>query len=176
MRKEKLYEMAEKAAAVEIYHFASENRSIHTDSIKDVAAEFNDISALPEELDCEAELMGAERYDETILANTCVRADDFWENPEDKILVIVLAGSQYDDILRKKKIDKIEIKSVGFDSWGREVFKTAKGSLLCDVNLDRSHMNMNLCAKLDNLFDGEPDYPVKAERFIVVEEFSTSKH
>lgn len=35
-------------------------------------------------------------------------------------------------------MDKIEIKSVGFDSFGREVFQTAKGSLLCDVNLDRS--------------------------------------
>ncbi|MBQ8270828.1 MAG: hypothetical protein IKJ79_00155 [Bacteroidaceae bacterium] len=72
-------------------------------------------------------------------------------------------------------MNKIEIKSIGFDSFGREVFQTAKGSLLCDVNLDRSHKNMNLCAKLNNEFDGEPDFPVKVERFVVVEEFSTSK-
>ncbi len=68
---------------------------------------------------------------------------------------------------------KIEIKSIGFDSWNREVFQTAKGSLLCDINLDRSHMNMKLCAKANNEFDGEPDFYLKAERFVVVKEFST---
>lgn len=101
MEKTQLQEMAKKAAAVEIYHFTSENKSVHTDSIKDVAPEFDDINALPEEVECEAELMGPERYDETILANTCVRADDFWDNPDDKILVVVLTRSQYEEITRQ---------------------------------------------------------------------------
>lgn len=67
---------------------------------------------------------------------------------------------------------KIEIKSIGFDSWDREVFQTKKGSLLCDVNLDYSHKNMKLHAKINNDFDGEPDFPVKTERFIIVDEFT----
>lgn len=66
---------------------------------------------------------------------------------------------------------KIEIKSIGFDSWDREVFQTKKGSLLCDVNLDYSHENMRLHTKIYNDFDGEPDFPVKTERFIIVDEF-----
>ena len=72
-------------------------------------------------------------------------------------------------------MDKIEIKSIGFDSFDREVFQTAKGSLLCDINLDYSHENMSLHVKLNNEFDGEPDYPLKSERFIVVKEFSHEK-
>lgn len=67
---------------------------------------------------------------------------------------------------------KIEIKSIGFDSWDREVFQTKKGSLLCDVNLDYSHKNMKLHAKINNDFDGDPDFPVKTERFIIVDEFT----
>ena len=67
---------------------------------------------------------------------------------------------------------KVEIKSIGFDSWNREVFQTKKGSLLCDVNLDYSHNNMKLCTKFKNEFDGEPDIPIKTERFIIVDEFT----
>lgn len=72
-------------------------------------------------------------------------------------------------------MNKIEIKCIGLDSFSREVFQTAKGSLLCDVNLDYSRKNMRLCAKANNEFEGEPDFPVKVERFVVVDEFSTSK-
>lgn len=71
-------------------------------------------------------------------------------------------------------MDKIEIKSIGFDSFNREVFQTAKGSLLCDVNLDHSHKNMRLHAKLNNDFEGEPDFPLKTERFIIVTEFQNN--
>lgn len=66
---------------------------------------------------------------------------------------------------------KIKIKSIGIDSWNREVFQTEKGTLLCDVNLDYSRENMRLCTKYNNEFDGEPDTPLKTERFVVVESF-----
>lgn len=69
---------------------------------------------------------------------------------------------------------KIKIKSIGFDSLDREVFQTEKGSLLCDVNLDRTHQNMRLCAKLNNDFDGEPDFPLNTEKFEIVEDFSST--
>lgn len=67
---------------------------------------------------------------------------------------------------------KIEIKSIGFDSWNREVFQTKKGSLLCDINLDYSHENMRLYSKVNNEFDDEPNIPLKTERFIIVDEFT----
>lgn len=72
-------------------------------------------------------------------------------------------------------MEKIEIKSIGFDSFDREVFQTAQGSLLCDVKLDHTHENMSLYAKLNNEFDGEPDFPLKSERFVVVKEFTQEK-
>lgn len=67
---------------------------------------------------------------------------------------------------------KTKIKSVGFDSWDREVFQTENDIFLCDVNLDYSHANMRLYTKCNNDFDGEPDSPVNTEQFIVVDSFS----
>ena len=72
-------------------------------------------------------------------------------------------------------MEKIEIKSIGFDSFDREVFQTAKGSLLCDIALDYSHKEMILCTKLNNEFDGEPDTTLKSDRFVVVKEFTEEK-
>ncbi len=66
---------------------------------------------------------------------------------------------------------KIKIKSVGFDSWNREVFQTEKGTLLCDVNLDYSRENMRLHTKYNNEFDGEPDAALKTDCFVVVKSF-----
>ena len=34
---------------------------------------------------------------------------------------------------------------------------------------------MSLYAKLNNEFDGEPDFPLKPERFVVVKEFTQEK-
>ena len=63
---------------------------------------------------------------------------------------------------------KIKIKAVG---------DTVKGSYLIDVNfrgyndkhLDCSTMDLHACCP--NEPDGEPDYRLKSERFIVVDEF-----
>lgn len=66
-------------------------------------------------------------------------------------------------------MDKVKIKFVGTDSFSREVFVTEKGSYVVDVNMDRA--NMKLFAKVDNDIDGEPDFPVKTDRFEIVESF-----
>ncbi len=67
---------------------------------------------------------------------------------------------------------KIEIKSIGFDSFDREVFQTKSGNILCDVNLDYSHEKMNLHYKYLNQFEGEPFFPMLCQ-YVVVEQFTT---
>lgn len=66
-------------------------------------------------------------------------------------------------------MDKVKIKFAGHDDFSREVFVTEKGSYVVDVNMDRN--NMKLHAKADNDFYGEPDFPVKTERFEIVDSF-----
>ena len=68
-------------------------------------------------------------------------------------------------------MEKIKIKSVGFDSWDREVFQTQKGTYIVDGNLDYSHQAMRLCTKCHNEFDGEPDTALKTAAFEIVEDF-----
>ena len=68
-------------------------------------------------------------------------------------------------------MEKIKIKSVGFDSWDREVFQTQKGTYIVDVNLDYSHQAMRLCTKCNNEFDGEPATALKTDAFEIVEDF-----
>ena len=66
-------------------------------------------------------------------------------------------------------MDKVKIKFVGLDRFDREVFITEKGSYVVDVNMNRS--NMYLHAKANNEFEGEPDYPLKTDRFEIVDSF-----
>lgn len=71
---------------------------------------------------------------------------------------------------------KIKIKAVGDTVSGR-VYVTEKGSYLIDVNfvghknkrLNRSTMNLHACCS--NEPDGKPNYRLKSERFVVVDEF-----
>ena len=71
---------------------------------------------------------------------------------------------------------KIKIKAVG-DTVSGIVYVTEKGSYLIDVNFrgyndkhpDCSTMDLHACCP--NEPDGEPDYRLKSERFVVVDEF-----
>lgn len=70
---------------------------------------------------------------------------------------------------------KIKIKAVG-DTMSGIVYVT-EGSYLIDVNFrgyndkypDYSTMNLHACCP--NEPDGEPDYRLKSEKFVVVDEF-----
>lgn len=63
----------------------------------------------------------------------------------------------------------VKIIFLGYDDWDRPVYKTEKGSLVVDVNMDAD--NMRLFAKYNNEFQGEPDYPLNSENFKLVKSF-----
>lgn len=62
---------------------------------------------------------------------------------------------------------QIEIKSLGFDDWGREVFTTKKGTLIVNV----ANEGIKLHTKCNNEWDGEPDTALKTDAFIIVDNF-----
>lgn len=70
--------------------------------------------------------------------------------------------------------EKIEIKFVGIDGWGRRVYTTQRGSLVVDINTGslKEGQEMDLHAKSNNEFEGEPDYRLRRNRFEVVSEFN----
>ena len=51
----------------------------------------------------------------------------------------------------------------GRDSWDRPVYE-CEGRLYVDVD-PRINSAPNICTKLNNEFDGEPDYPVRNAEF-----------
>ena len=53
----------------------------------------------------------------------------------------------------------------GHDSWDRPVYKGPDGNLYVDVD-PRKGWAPNICTKCENVFDGEPDTPVKGVDFI----------
>lgn len=71
---------------------------------------------------------------------------------------------------------KIKIKLVGYTVFGI-VYVTEKGSYFIDVNfvghknkrLNRSTMNLHACCPNEPY--GKPNYRLKSERFVVVDEF-----
>ena len=52
----------------------------------------------------------------------------------------------------------IELTLIGRDSFGRPVYECDE-KLYCDAD-PRKHMPANICTKLNNEFDGEPDCPI----------------
>jgi len=53
----------------------------------------------------------------------------------------------------------------GRDSWDQPVYKGPDGNLYVDVD-PREDWGPNICTKYQNVFDGEPDTPVKGIDFI----------
>jgi hypothetical protein len=59
---------------------------------------------------------------------------------------------------------KIELKFAGYDSWDRPIYKADDGTLFVDTD-PVSNRKINLCTKLYNRFDGEPDTPIEYTKF-----------
>lgn len=93
-----LKELASNCADVEIYVYRGENHSIHTDSIKGLDINLDN---LPDEIECDFSEMDEEEYNETILANSGVKADfdDWYDDKEAKVLVIVLDYFFYQNLV-----------------------------------------------------------------------------
>ena len=79
------------ANEVEIYKYSDNTHRLHTDYIKSV--DCDNIDNLPfdaqGEIDVDVEVMNAERYNETICANSCMEFSDIYEDT-DKVAVIVI--------------------------------------------------------------------------------------
>jgi len=56
---------------------------------------------------------------------------------------------------------KLTLKHIGRDDWDRPVYE-CDGKLYVDVE-PCEYRNPKICTKLNNDFNGEPDYPVNAE-------------
>ncbi len=57
---------------------------------------------------------------------------------------------------------ELTLTLLGRDSWSRPVYEGGDGRLYVDVD-PRADRPPNVCTKLDDAFDGEPDMPVRAE-------------
>lgn len=83
------------ATAIEVWKYTDRyhqrHHIIHTDFIE--SADYQDIDSLPYDadgfIDVDVEVMDAERYDETILANSCLKFSELY-NENDKVGVIVI--------------------------------------------------------------------------------------
>ena len=66
----------------------------------------------------------------------------------------------------------LEIKYLGKDNWNRSVYETIHGTILKNTSLNDTPNQSNLSSTLNNMFDGEPDIPLKYKKerynFIVV--------
>ena len=56
---------------------------------------------------------------------------------------------------------RLTLTLLGRDSWSRPVYE-CDGRLYVDVD-PRKHRSPDICTKMYNAFDGEPDAPVSAE-------------
>ena len=54
---------------------------------------------------------------------------------------------------------KLVLNFKGWDSWDRPIYE-ADGILYVDVNPYKNR-KPNICTKLNNAFDGEPDMPIR---------------
>lgn len=97
-----LKELASNCADVEIYVSTGKIGTFHGDFIKFTDL---DIDNLPEkEIECIFQEMDEDDYNHSILANSCISADfeDWYDNKEAKVLVIVLVPSFYQSIINSK--------------------------------------------------------------------------
>ena len=90
-------QLAKDCAEIEIYRFEDDrNNIIHTDTIRymDVSLDY-----LPEEVDCEWELMDEAEYNRTVLANGCELSDfeGWYGSKEARVLVIVLYNGNFNE-------------------------------------------------------------------------------
>lgn len=69
---------------IEVYRYKAGRRLIHGDYLQDM-----EIDAVPEDTEAELYIMDRQEYDDTILANSSIRASEFMTE-EDRIAVIVL--------------------------------------------------------------------------------------
>ena len=60
--------------------------------------------------------------------------------------------------MEKNKVEKLVLEYVGRDSFDRPVYKN-KNKLFVDVE-PREEKNPEICTKLNNYYDGEPDTPI----------------
>lgn len=77
---------------VEIYRYSDRTRRIHTDTLDGLDVKLEE---LPDEwegkedyLDCE--IMDKERYDDSIYANSSMNIDDWWENDDNRVMVVIV--------------------------------------------------------------------------------------
>ena len=66
-------------------------------------------------------------------------------------------------------MEKKQIKHIGYDAFGRELFKTRDGKIVCDVAMDYTHSHMDLATKRTK--NGEPEYGLNSEEYEVVDKF-----
>lgn len=66
----------------------------------------------------------------------------------------------------------LKLNYVGTDFWSRPVYKDQHGKLWKDVELGK-YEHPSLCSSTNNEFEGEPDYPIKAD-FIILEPYKES--
>lgn len=85
-----LEDLAKGCADIEIYKFIGKKHSIHTDNIKDSA--YSSIDELPDEVECDCQIMDEEDYNRTILANGGEKSDfEGWYGDKNaKVLIVVL--------------------------------------------------------------------------------------
>lgn len=85
-----LTSLAKDCSDIEIYKFVGKKHSIHTDNIKDSA--YSSIDELPDEVECDWQIMDEEDYNRTILANGGEKADfkGWYGDKNAKVLVVVL--------------------------------------------------------------------------------------
>ena len=94
--KQELQKFFEKSGAeyLEIYAYTDTTNNLHTDCIDSAydsnGAEITSIEQLPDgDIKCDWQVMDAEDYSHSILANSCVSFSDIFA-PDDKVFVIVL--------------------------------------------------------------------------------------
>lgn len=85
-----LKDLAKGCADIEIYKFVGKKHSIHTDNISDSG--YSSIDELPDEVECDCQIMDEEDYNRTILANGGEKADfEGWYGDKNaKVLIVVL--------------------------------------------------------------------------------------
>lgn len=98
--KELIQEKSNSYYDYEVFAFTDKRHSVHGDFIKNIDYDHN----FEEYQDCEVsywEIMDEKRYDESILANSCEKANfgEWYDDSNAKILVIILDENWKDQML-----------------------------------------------------------------------------
>lgn len=91
--KTELLELSKDVTETEIYRFKFNPGRIHTDNLES-AYEYYTIEDLPfdenEEIECYVEIMDADEYDHTVLANSCIYTSDYLTDDEREVYSVLL--------------------------------------------------------------------------------------